>query len=428
MLSYRREYLAVLVLTMLVMMDGCGGHGGGNSTPSNQPLPQDPSASQASFQVNPGEAVTKTVGDVEVSVPANAFSQQATVTIKLTNPANKPDSMDVDIVGSEIEISSTTMPAGNITITTPCDEQPGLTKSSLSSLAHFLYCPISYVNGAWKMVGELVGNQEKIKTTIRPEQLIFLGAAYSLKMALAKVETDSPYATETGLPLIAGSVKEDNCVILVHGINSNEESVKTLGEVLVQKGIYKSARSFAYDWRLPTDFAASQLKELIEACFHNHQVDLIGHSRGGLICRYACEVLSGDKLVKKLVLVCTPNEGSKWDSATDFLSGLQDGFFNTPNASGFPLVDTPAVQELTKNSEVIRTLKTSRGHKNNIDYYLFATLLDSFVEIDSALATGTDLESFTTGNVKRVPPMFTGHSGLINNGNGIEKLIENIQD
>lgn len=430
----RRNILAMLLV--LFVIAGCGGGGGGNSAPNvapspapNAPLPTDPSASEVTFQVNPNEEVKKTVGEVEINVPANTFTQTSTVTVKLTSPSDKPTSLDVNIVGNEIEFSSTAEPTGDIIFTMPKSEQHSLKSLSASSPFEPLYRPLSYINGAWKVVGKAVASYETVRVSIRPDQLIFQGAVYSLKMVLAKVEIDLPgSSTEPGILEIAGTGRYENRgVVLVHGINSTAESMKLLGETLVQKGVYKKAGSFAYDWRLPTDYSAKMLRDYLEAIVHNGPVDLIAHSRGGLICRHMCEVLGANKSVRKLVLICTPNEGSKWDSAAEFVDGLEDNFFNTPNAGGFPLVDTPAVRELIRSSEVVQNLRVNHGYSSSVNYCLIAAWFDPFVSTDSALAQGTDIDAFTTGSVTR-KSLMGSHSSLVNSESGIESLIESIRD
>ena len=431
MLSCGRNILAMLLLVLL-LLTGCGGHGGrggGSSAPNtapNAPTPPNPSASEVTFYVNPNEEVKKTIGDVEVSVPANTFTQNATVTVRLSSASPWASSSEVNVIGSEIEISSTAMPSGDISITMPNGDQASSIRSLRASPIQFLYYPISHINGAWKIVGKAVAEQEKIRASIRPDQLIFQGAVYSLKMILAKVEIDSPGSTEPGILEIAGTGRYENrAVIIVHGINSTGESMKLLGETLVQKGVYKKAGSFAYDWRLPTDYSANMLKEFIDAFVHYGQIDLIAHSRGGLICRYMCEVLGANKSVRKVVLVCTPNEGSKWDSAADFISVLEEGFFNTPVAGGFPLVDTPAVQELVRSSEVVQRLSVYNGYESNVNYCFVSAWLDPFVSNESALAQNTNIETFTTGSVTR-KSLMGGHSSLVDSQSGVESLIENI--
>lgn len=408
----QKNYLVALVLlTIALMMVGCGG-GGGKSNIDNPA--QNPPIVETTFQVD-AKNINKTIGNVEFSAPAGTFAQGATVTVRLTSPNHWEGSSEVNVIGNEIEISSTVQPTGDITLTTSNDQ----TKSS-----QFLYYPLSFIEGKWEKVGQAILEVDKIKASISANKLVPKGMLYSLKFILARIEIDSPDSTEIGFLPIAGPENfEDRAVILVHGINSTAKSMNKLGQTLVQKGLYKSAWSLSYDWRLPTNYVAAQLKQLINGCVHNNtQIDLIGHSRGGLICRYACEILGANESVGKLILICSPNEGSRWDSAIDLVPKLEDHFFNTSSSSGFPLVDTPAVQELTQDSDIVQTLKVYHGYKSEINYYLFATRFDPFVSTDSALAEGTNIDAFTSSSVIR-NTLFGDHSSLTSDPDGIESLV-----
>jgi pimeloyl-ACP methyl ester carboxylesterase len=68
-----------------------------------------------------------------------------------------------------------------------------------------------------------------------------------------------------------------------------------------------AAQLHAYDWRLGLDELGSALAERIRA--DNRPVVLVGHSMGGMVARMAAALLPR-RLVRKLVLIGTPNFGS----------------------------------------------------------------------------------------------------------------------
>ncbi len=69
----------------------------------------------------------------------------------------------------------------------------------------------------------------------------------------------------------------------------------------------RDARFHAYDWRLGLDELGAQLAERIAA--DGEPVILVAHSMGGLVARMAASLLP-KRLLRKLIMLGTPNEGS----------------------------------------------------------------------------------------------------------------------
>ena len=55
---------------------------------------------------------------------------------------------------------------------------------------------------------------------------------------------------------------------------------------------------------------------------HGKKLVMIAHSMGGLVSRWFIEQLGGDKIVSLLILCGTPNAGSPWSTAEDWVSGM----------------------------------------------------------------------------------------------------------
>lgn len=129
-------------------------------------------------------------------------------------------------------------------------------------------------------------------------------------------------------------------------------------ELLSNRGIEKSIFVFAYDWRLDNVENARILVRKIEALKHklkkpNLKFDVIAHSMGGLIARYAAmagdadlnltakkpvPTWAGAKLFDKIILLGTPNEGSPL-TLSSLINGLRLGGIK---------IDLPFVRMLTK--------------------------------------------------------------------------------
>jgi hypothetical protein len=100
---------------------------------------------------------------------------------------------------------------------------------------------------------------------------------------------------------------------VIHGIIGNTKSIAANMEFFLKEGKYDCILSFDYE-NLNTSISgiAAELKERLEknGIFEQKPVDIIAHSMGGLVSRYMIEKLGGDKLVSRLFLVGTPNNGS----------------------------------------------------------------------------------------------------------------------
>lgn len=430
MLSYSWKYdlVILMLLAIALAVTGCGGGGGGKPSMGN-PSSKPPIA-ETTFQVSAMQGATKTIKDVEVSIPANAFSKDANVTVRLYEPERKPNSPSLSVVGSEIEITTSVQPTAPITVSVNDGNAGNYVARTSSSLKSMVYLPISFINGAWKIVGEAITGTGKIRTLIPVDQIILSGLFYSLRMILAAVEIDTQ-GMEFGLPLLAGKDNNDfeNAVILVHGINSSTETMRPLAEALVNAGIYKAAYAFAYNYPDPTVIVANQLKITMENTVDNFQahVDLIGHSRGVLICRYMMEVMRYNKSVNRAILICGPNEGSRWDTIAELLPRLQEDFLNTSSADGFPIIDTPAVQELLRNSTVAHKLSNLHKGAGQVEYYLFGADKDTLVSMESALALNLNLAESEKRFIHWKPLLNGYHGSVIKDPGPIQSIINGIQ-
>jgi hypothetical protein len=73
------------------------------------------------------------------------------------------------------------------------------------------------------------------------------------------------------------------------------------------------------------DFVRSNGDDEMKCCFYdskedyeanNYKINLVGHSMGGLVCRYYIENLHHDQQVDKLITICTPHWGSGYGDAS----------------------------------------------------------------------------------------------------------------
>jgi pimeloyl-ACP methyl ester carboxylesterase len=117
--------------------------------------------------------------------------------------------------------------------------------------------------------------------------------------------------------------KATRIALFVHGI---------IGDTRVMAGsLNRAGIADRYDLLLTFDYenlndpiteTAKGLKQRLEAAGivpgAGKQLDVIAHSMGGLVSRWYVEQLGGNKVVRRLVMLGTPNGGSPWPGVVDW--------------------------------------------------------------------------------------------------------------
>jgi pimeloyl-ACP methyl ester carboxylesterase len=103
-------------------------------------------------------------------------------------------------------------------------------------------------------------------------------------------------------------------VVLLHGFIDNRSVFVLLRRNLAQHG-RQHVESLNYspltcDIRTAAELLGRHIEEICERTGHE-QVDIVGHSLGGLIARYYVQCLGGDTHVRTLVTLGTPHSGTR---------------------------------------------------------------------------------------------------------------------
>jgi pimeloyl-ACP methyl ester carboxylesterase len=103
-------------------------------------------------------------------------------------------------------------------------------------------------------------------------------------------------------------------VVLLHGFIDNRSVFVLLRRSLAQHG-RRQIESLNYspltcDIRTAAELLGRHIEEICERTGHQ-QVDIVGHSLGGLIARYYVQRLAGDLRVRTLVTLGTPHSGTR---------------------------------------------------------------------------------------------------------------------
>ncbi|MFE7123696.1 esterase/lipase family protein [Streptomyces sp. NPDC057617] len=114
-------------------------------------------------------------------------------------------------------------------------------------------------------------------------------------------------------PQLPADGRERPPVVLLHGLVDNRSVFVMLRRSLARHGwdrlISLNYSPLTFDIRSAAELLGQHIEEICVRTGHR-QVDVIGHSMGGLIARYYAQRLGGDDRIRTLVTLGTPHEGT----------------------------------------------------------------------------------------------------------------------
>ncbi len=141
-----------------------------------------------------------------------------------------------------------------------------------------------------------------------PHQLRVLATEWAVAVALSAAR---PMGF-LGLPVSVGKSRGPRPIVVVHGYLMNRANFLVLGQRLTCAGL-GPITGFEY-WSLgKTSSAARRLGAYVErvcAATGADEVDLIGHSMGGMVCRYFVSLAGGGERVRNLITLGSPHAGT----------------------------------------------------------------------------------------------------------------------
>jgi hypothetical protein len=175
--------------------------------------------------------------------------------------------------------------------------------------------------------------------------------------------------------------KANRILLFVHGIIGDTQSMVPS----VQLGKLADARPLASLYDLVLTFDYENLNTTIEdngrllkerlagvglAAGHGKALDIAAHSMGGLVSRWFIEREGGNQIVRRLVMLGTPNGGSPWPRVVDWATVALGLGLNHLTAIAWPawvvgglsaLIENPtvALNEMLSNSKVLADLNAS---------------------------------------------------------------------
>ncbi len=165
-------------------------------------------------------------------------------------------------------------------------------------------------------------------------------------------------------------------LLLVHGIIGDTKDMVTAFEQAKNKG-YDLVLTYDYEnLNTAIEENAQFLKEALSNLGFNKndgkELVIVAHSMGGLIARYMIEHLHGDDFVSKLVMVGTPNGGSKLGSIPTYVNWLS--MLCGASANFFPQSVASIVKRLGGFLSVTETVLLTSLAEMKIDAPFIKTL------------------------------------------------------
>jgi triacylglycerol esterase/lipase EstA (alpha/beta hydrolase family) len=196
------------------------------------------------------------------------------------------------------------------------------------------------------------------------------------------------------------SPEHPNPVILVHGLLANmTNSWQAVSPFLTNYGYsvftltYGLTEGDQFGGRAPIESSAAELARFVDqvlAATGAAQVDIVGHSLGGVMPRYYLKELGGAPKVRTLVGLAPPNHGTTLDGIVALVRKL--GLEPTT----VPIPDCPSCSQLPVGSGFLTSLNSGGDTLAGVSYTVIATRYDELVTpYQSAFLTGPEVRNLT---------------------------------
>ncbi len=206
-------------------------------------------------------------------------------------------------------------------------------------------------------------------------------------------------ATRTGRP--CGDKHRDTPIVLVHGYGHNASAWLMLKGALKRNG-FTSVHTLNYNpWTSDVPKIAEKLSnkvELVRELTGSDKVNLVGHSLGGIVCRWYVQEAGGDDTVGTAITLSSPHAGTI-------------AAFAGPGRTA---------RELRPNSWVMRRLNYS-AKPSDVSWVAFYGDSDALVQ---PMRSGSlDVPALNARNVL-MPGM--GHLGILLDGEVVTQVVDEL--
>jgi pimeloyl-ACP methyl ester carboxylesterase len=219
---------------------------------------------------------------------------------------------------------------------------------------------------------------------------------------------------------VGSIVPSDKTVIFIHGMFSSPDTWEKFIPLFIGKTKNSCNRflTYGYNSALPIDYNGQAFADILKTKFTGKKVDIVAHSMGGLVSRSAIENHEASAVVKNLITLGTPHQGSPLVGLR-YLLGIivaSDGIAESVAYN----VSTQGIKDMLPGSSFLTKLNSNT--KSDVPYYaLFAEndpceAYAPFLGIQLALCWPPSNEIFLQGKDDGVVQERSA-LGIINNNN-----------
>ena len=429
-----KKFTPLIAILIAIYIAGCGSSGKSTVSPPVPPL--QPLLTTKSLPAN--TAGTIVTDNVTVSVPSTALATTSTIVVTAAQTAERPPKSTVSLVGDRamLTVTSSSVPQDKINITI------GDLNRGRFDAAQTFYGLVKKTSDGWDSVTDFVeATGDTVVLAVDKTAFAVENGVSTVKATIAKITIVSPIESR-GLVAMADdptAYYKTRVLVMVPGFNNSVNNLTMAASRFVELHQYRKIYGFSYDWRKETAVPAKALGLALDSLTsQGYDIDLLGHSRGGLICRSTLENYSKTRKVLNFYAVCTPHEGVALANMGLLMSALRKDYLNSTDDTDQPFgvlaFDTEAANELFPNCSFLTKLNNpSRiifaGHAN---YHIVGakkfslTGGDYLAGGDTGQAKNVQLESMTAGAVNRYYLPDNTHGSLLKTANGLDQLCSTI--
>jgi len=429
-----KKFTPLIAILIAIFIAGCGSSGKSTVPPPVPPL--QPLLTTKSLAAN--TAGTIVTDNVTVNIPATALAQSSTIVVTAAQTVERPPKSTIGLVGDRamLTITSSAAPQSQINVTV------GNLNRGRFDASQTFYGLVKKTSDGWDSVTTFVeATGDTVVLAVDKTAFAVENGVSKVKATIAKITIVSPIESR-GLVEMADDPSgyyKTRVLVMVPGFNNNVGNLTMAATRIVDLHQYRKIYGFSYDWRKVTAVPAKALGLALDSLANQgYEIDLLGHSRGGLICRATLENYSKTRKVLNFYSICTPHEGVAVANIGLLMSALRKDYLNSTNDNDEPFgvlaFDTEAANELFPDCSFLTKLNNPgriifAGH---VDYHIVGarkfslTGGDYLAGGDTGQAKNVSLDRITAGSVNRYYLPDNSHGSLLKTAAGLDQLCSTI--
>ncbi|MEI8143388.1 MAG: hypothetical protein WCG48_02095 [Candidatus Berkelbacteria bacterium] len=408
---------------IMLLVSCSGGGGGGSQDPTDPPIvPPTPPVNSAVTTISPGGTGSVSKDGLTVQVGSECFPSGAKVTLGVENPKQLPPVDEfIALEGkAQVTIQATATPQGEMVLVLAANR--GVGETIVAGL----------VGGLWKCLS-LPSRVTDLPGTVRLNRESF-GLAKTIVGVVGRIATGS-VSPDTAL-LQYGADKPDSLprvAVLVHGFNSDAGAMTLLADKLISASLYGRIYVYSYDWRRRIeDTGADFANRLTTLSGQGVKIDVLAHSMGVLVSRYAFEKCDATFGIDQFIGICGPNNGSYLARADLVVNELRNDFLNLPDSARrqgtFATLGIASIEEMMPGSALLANLNAvdTTKPRGSINYSLIGSRSDLVVGYASGIGSGIEMTAKTGGSFTSAESN-RGHNSLLSDSSTAQWVTDFVE-